>query len=109
MVSGLFSAKTVAHLSTARATASCGHAVAVCTERPAPKTRTRPLIPRRLCIGCLPKRSSLSDKPHAERVSGCVLLSRHRGGAMASRLAAGVRILWDGPPLLLRRRYADGG
>jgi hypothetical protein len=50
MVSGLFSAKTVVHLSTALATASFEHAVAVCTETPALNTSTTPLIPRRVCI-----------------------------------------------------------
>src|SRR5260370_41882737 len=50
MVSGLFSAKTVAHLSAAPATASFEHAVAVCTETPALNTSTMALIPRRVCI-----------------------------------------------------------
>jgi hypothetical protein len=50
MVSGLFSAKTVIHLSTAPATASFEHAVAVCTETLALNTSTTPLIPRRVCI-----------------------------------------------------------
>src|SRR2546422_11355453 len=50
MVSGLFSAKTVVHLSTAAATASFEHAVAVCTETPALNTSTTALIPRRVCI-----------------------------------------------------------
>jgi hypothetical protein len=44
MVSGLFSAKTVVHLSTAPATASFEHAVAVCTETPALNTSTTALI-----------------------------------------------------------------
>jgi hypothetical protein len=50
MVSGLFSAKTVVHLSTARATSSFEHAVAVCIETPALNTSTMALIPRRVCI-----------------------------------------------------------
>jgi hypothetical protein len=50
LVSGLFSAKTVVHFSTAAATDSRGHAAAVCTERPAVNTSTTPLIPRRVCI-----------------------------------------------------------
>src|SRR5262249_45295541 len=50
MVSGLFSAKTVVHLSTAPATASFEHAVAVCTEAPALSTSTTALIARRVCI-----------------------------------------------------------
>jgi hypothetical protein len=50
MVSGLFSAKTVVHLSTAPATASFEHAVAVCTETLALNTSTTPLIPSRVCI-----------------------------------------------------------
>jgi hypothetical protein len=50
MVSGLFSAKTVVHLSTAPATASFEHAVAVCTEAPALNTSTTALITRRVCI-----------------------------------------------------------
>src|SRR5262249_13599429 len=50
MVSGLFSAKTVVHLSTTPATASFEHAVALCTETPALNTSTTALIPRRVCI-----------------------------------------------------------
>src|SRR5437660_1034754 len=50
MVSGLFSANTVVHLSTAPATASFEHAVAVCTETPALNTSTTALIARRACI-----------------------------------------------------------
>src|SRR5262249_2317856 len=50
MVSGLFSAKTVVHLSTTPATASFEHAVAVCTETPALNTSTTALIARRVCI-----------------------------------------------------------
>jgi hypothetical protein len=50
MVSGLFSAKTVVHLSTTPATASFEHAVAVCTETPALNMSTMALIPRRVCI-----------------------------------------------------------
>src|SRR5262245_18332833 len=50
MVSGLFSAKTVVHLSTAPATASFEHAVAVCTETPTLNTSTTALIARRVCI-----------------------------------------------------------
>src|SRR5262245_16281226 len=54
MVSGLFSAKTVVHLSTTPATASFEHAVAVCTETPALNTSTTALIARRVCIIFLP-------------------------------------------------------
>src|SRR5262249_4796096 len=50
MVSGLFSAKTVVHLSTAPATASFEHAVAVCTDTPALNTSTTALIAGRVCI-----------------------------------------------------------
>src|SRR5213592_3714166 len=50
MVSGLFSAKTVVHLSTTPATASFEHAVAVCTETPALNTSATALIARRVCI-----------------------------------------------------------
>jgi hypothetical protein len=50
MVSGLFSAKTVVHLSTAPATAYFEHAVAVCTDTPALNTSTTALIARRVCI-----------------------------------------------------------
>src|SRR5262249_21328662 len=50
MVSGLFSARTVVHLSTAPATASFEHAVAVCTEAAAFNTSTTALIARRVCI-----------------------------------------------------------
>src|SRR5215467_12327734 len=50
MVSGLFSAKTVVHLSTTPATASFEHAVALCTETPALNASTTALIPRRVCI-----------------------------------------------------------
>src|SRR4029450_5105226 len=50
MVSGLFSAKTVVHLSTAPATASFEHAVAVCTETPTLNRSTTALIARRVCI-----------------------------------------------------------
>src|SRR5215831_19351157 len=50
MVSGLFSAKTVVHLSTAPATASFEHAVAVCTETPALNRSTTALIARRVRI-----------------------------------------------------------
>src|SRR5262245_13892721 len=50
MVSGLFSARTVVHLSTAPATASFEHAVAVCTEAAALNTSTTALIARRVCI-----------------------------------------------------------
>jgi hypothetical protein len=50
MVSGLFSAKTVVHLSTAPATTSFEHAVAFCTETLALKTSTMALMPRRVCI-----------------------------------------------------------
>ena len=49
-MSGLFSANTVAHFSTARVAASCGQAVAGCADKPAPKRRTRPLIPNRFRI-----------------------------------------------------------
>src|ERR1700730_15266611 len=63
MVSGLFSAKTEAHFSTVAATDSRGHAAAVCTERLAVNTSTTPLIPRRVCISCLPQFcSSLTDQ-----------------------------------------------
>src|SRR5262249_24878046 len=50
MVSGLFSDKTVVHLSTAPATASFEHAVAVCTETPAPNRSTTALTVRRVRI-----------------------------------------------------------
>src|SRR5215471_2871539 len=50
MVSGLFSAKTVVHLSTTPATAFFEHAVALCTETAALNTSTTALIPRRVCI-----------------------------------------------------------
>src|SRR6266568_4963408 len=50
MVSGLFSAKTVVHLSTTPATASFEHAVAICTETPALNASTTALIARRVCI-----------------------------------------------------------
>jgi hypothetical protein len=50
----LFSAKTVAHLSAAAATASFEQALAVCTETPALNTSTMALIPRRVCIVFFP-------------------------------------------------------
>src|SRR5262249_51558659 len=50
MVSGLFSANTVVHLSTAPATASFEHAIAVCTDMPALNSSTTALIPRCICI-----------------------------------------------------------
>jgi hypothetical protein len=50
MVSGLFSARTVVHLSTTPATASFEHAFAVCTETPALNTSATALIARRDCI-----------------------------------------------------------
>jgi hypothetical protein len=46
----LFSAKTVVHLSTAPATASFEHAVAVCTEAAALNTSTMALIAKRVCM-----------------------------------------------------------
>src|SRR5215475_10914603 len=54
MVSGLFSAKTVVHLSTAPVTASFEHAVAVCTETPALNRSATELIARRVFIIFLP-------------------------------------------------------
>src|SRR5262245_53881986 len=50
MVSGLFSAKTVVHLSTAAATASREQALAVSTEVLAVNTSTTHAIARYLCI-----------------------------------------------------------
>src|SRR5262245_48420161 len=61
MVSGLFSAKTVVHLSTARATSSFEHAVAICIETPALNTSTMALIPRRVCIISSPISSATSQ------------------------------------------------
>src|SRR6516165_5072959 len=50
MVSGLLSAKTVAHRSIAVVTASFEHAIAVCTETPVFNTSTTALIVRTGCI-----------------------------------------------------------
>src|SRR5258706_15291297 len=92
MVSGLFSAKTVVHLSTAPATASFEHAVAVCTDTPALNTSTTALIARRVCIisslissGTSPNElASLSSGRH-RRGTRCAGRNRPRGRRAADQ------------------------